>query len=85
MTAKEKDTYKEGAEYSLKEVSGKIGGKTFQGIPLQKVKQFVSGYTYKSNKKFAKCQIKDCYDVGNWIVNHKGKGIILCFKHGEDC
>lgn len=76
--------YKEGNEYTWKEVKGNIEGKSFSGIPLAKVKQFYPGATYKSNGKDALCQIKGCYEKGMWLVNHKKKSILLCFNHGED-
>jgi len=84
MTEPAKDTCKEGKEYSWKSIKGCDGNATIGGLPFQRVKQFVAGYKYKSNGKIAKCQIKGCYEKGQWLTNHKSKTILLCFKHGED-
>lgn len=81
---KEKDKYKEGEEYLLEDIKGNIGGKSFQGVPLQRVKQFTVPLAYSSNRKIAKCQIKGCYETGSWLVGYKGKTILLCFSHGEE-
>jgi hypothetical protein len=80
-----KKPYKEGEEYLWNELNRKTTGKdTLGGLPFRRVKQFTTGYCYKSNKEEAKCQIKGCYEKGSWLTEHKGKTILLCFKHGED-
>jgi hypothetical protein len=79
------DNYKEGQEYNWKELKQKTTGKAnLGGLPFRRVKQFTAGYTYKSNGKTAKCQVKGCYEKGLWLTEHKGKTILLCFNHGEE-
>ena len=67
---------KELPQYPWAEVKGKIGV----------VKHF-GKWHYKGGKKSVLCQVKGCGEKANWLVElprGKGKGVVLCFAHGED-
>jgi len=61
-------------EYRWESVQGHTG----------RVKTFGS-WRYKDSHLPALCQIKMCKEVAKWAVEFKGKTIVLCFAHGEDC
>ena len=49
-----------------------------------RIKTFGS-WLYEGTKQPALCQITGCKKAAKWAVGFKGRLIILCFAHGEDC